>query len=276
MIADTAAERRTDKIAISSAFGRAAVTYDSAARLQRLVAAELMTWLPDDPRESHRPVRVLDVGCGTGHLLRLLSETKGEKHLVGLDIAWGMLNRCRERPDLVDVSLILGDAERWPFAQGMFDWIVSNFALQWCDDAEGVLDAMAGSLAPGGRCLLALPVEGTLRELSESWDVADPGGGHVSRFLTPSIIESAATGAGLIVSRSCLLRQTVLYKDVRSLARELKVLGAHNGSTTRARHLTGRSMFEMMLNHYEGFRRSDGKLPASWCVFMAEFAKEAL
>jgi malonyl-CoA O-methyltransferase len=268
-------EHLTDKQAVAGAFGRAAVSYDSAARLQRLVAAELLSWWKPARGAPASDTRVLDIGCGTGQLLRLLSGDVGVGKVFGLDIAMGMLEHCRANEEISGAGLVLGDAECWPFGVEVFDLIVSNFALQWCDEPGKVFAGVARSLAPGGRCLVAMPVEGTLRELRDSWAAADPGGEHVSRFWSPGEIEAFANDAGLAVQRRSLVKQTALYGDVASLARELKTLGAHSGARHRSRHLTGRRTYAAMLAHYERFRRPDGKLPASWSVFMAEFRKEA-
>ena len=55
---------------------------------------------------------VLDVGCGTGELLRLARQAGHEGRLCGLDPAGAMLDRARMRSD---IDWMLGDlsAARW-------------------------------------------------------------------------------------------------------------------------------------------------------------------
>ena len=55
---------------------------------------------------------VLDVGCGTGALLRLARERGHTGRLCGLDPAPGMLNQARARSD---IEWVLGDltSVRW-------------------------------------------------------------------------------------------------------------------------------------------------------------------
>ena len=273
MPGDVLVRATTDKNAVAGAFGRAASSYDAAARLQRTVAAELLSCWQGLRDPGLSGVSLLDIGCGTGELLRLFQRDSAVSGAFGLDIAGGMLDYCRKSPDLAHVGLVQGDAEHWLFGAEVFDLVVSNFALQWCDHPDKVFAGVVRSLVPGGLCLVAMPVAGTLQELSDSWKVADPGGEHVSRFRTPEEIETLALGVGLLPEKRALLTQTALYPDVGTLARELKALGAHSGATNRARHLTGRRTYAAMLSHYEQYRRPDGKLPATWRELLVGFRK---
>jgi len=59
---------------------------------------------------------VLEIGCGTGHFTRWLSDQG--LAAVGLDLSAAMLQEARS---LAGVSLVQGDARRLPFADGAFD-----------------------------------------------------------------------------------------------------------------------------------------------------------
>jgi SAM-dependent methyltransferase len=72
--------------------------------------------------------RVLDVGCGTGELTRVLDEeTPG--NVVGVDADPTLLAVANDDADPTPPSLVAGDATRLPFADGAFDLVVCQALL---------------------------------------------------------------------------------------------------------------------------------------------------
>ena len=94
---------------------------------------------------------VLDVGCGTGELLRTTREAGHRGRLCGLDPAAAMLDVARRRDD---VEWVLGDLTTARPA-GPFELVVMTghaFQVLLTDDAvRHALAAMQPLLAPGGR-----------------------------------------------------------------------------------------------------------------------------
>jgi ubiquinone/menaquinone biosynthesis C-methylase UbiE len=94
---------------------------------------------------------VLDVGCGTGALLRLARESGHAGRLCGLDPAAGMLNQARQRSDVEwvqgDLSSVTWDRE--------FDLVVmTGHAFQELlgdDEIRAALAAIRSALIDGGR-----------------------------------------------------------------------------------------------------------------------------
>jgi len=100
--------------------------------------------------------RVLDVACGTAMLSRELALAVGPGgQVVGVDFCAPMLavgRRNLARWGLEDVvSLVEGDAQRLPFADGAFAGAVSGFALRNVPDIKRVLAEMGRVVRPGGR-----------------------------------------------------------------------------------------------------------------------------
>lgn len=98
---------------------------------------------------------VLDVGCGSGALLRLLARRLGETHpLSGIDLNPYLLREAAvlAREDGLDgrVSFGEGNAEHLPFADASFDHAYSVTVLEECD-ADIALRELWRVVKPGGK-----------------------------------------------------------------------------------------------------------------------------
>ena len=95
---------------------------------------------------------ILDVGCGTGDMLRLLHEERPEAKLTGLDFSPNMLREAEKNlADIDALRLIEGDAMHLPFEDALFDCAVISFALRNTADYAQVLSEMVRVVRPGGR-----------------------------------------------------------------------------------------------------------------------------
>jgi ubiquinone/menaquinone biosynthesis C-methylase UbiE len=99
--------------------------------------------------------RVLDVGCGTGELERLIHERHSRATLVGLDMTPQMLEVAREKfQGVAEVTFSLGQAESLPFAPEDFDAVVSCNMLHHVQSVDGLLRECARVLRPRGRLVI--------------------------------------------------------------------------------------------------------------------------
>jgi ubiquinone/menaquinone biosynthesis C-methylase UbiE len=99
--------------------------------------------------------RVLDVGCGTGQTVIQLAELVGPRgEVVGIDVSEPMLEcaeeRIRER-NLVQVDLLLDDAQTHVFLDRYFDLAFSRFGLMFFEDAVAGFSNVCRALRRGGR-----------------------------------------------------------------------------------------------------------------------------
>ena len=99
---------------------------------------------------------VLDLGCGTGALLRSLAGEPGAT-LVGLDADDRALRLAAARLSRSEVSLARGRAEHLPFPGDCFDLVVSSLFFHHLSTRtkRKVLAEAARVLHPGGRLLVA-------------------------------------------------------------------------------------------------------------------------
>ena len=95
-----------------------------------------------------RYARVLEVGCGTGLLLKETAQQA--KEAIGLDISPGMLAVAQSR----GLNVIEGDATSLPFEDGQFDLVYSFKVLAHVASIERALTEIGRVLAPGGLAIL--------------------------------------------------------------------------------------------------------------------------
>jgi ubiquinone/menaquinone biosynthesis C-methylase UbiE len=102
------------------------------------------------------PRRVLDVGCGTGYLLRLLAERYPQAtELAGIDAAPSMIETAEQAADDRRMRFTVGVAEQLPFPDGAFDLVVSTTSFDHWTDQQAGLGECARVLARGGHLMLA-------------------------------------------------------------------------------------------------------------------------
>jgi demethylmenaquinone methyltransferase/2-methoxy-6-polyprenyl-1,4-benzoquinol methylase len=99
--------------------------------------------------------RVLDVATGTGLVAEALVRRYGCA-VVGLDQSPEMLAAARARVARAGalaerVTLVLGEAERLPFADGAFDHLTFTYLLRYVEDPAATLRELARVVRPGGR-----------------------------------------------------------------------------------------------------------------------------
>jgi ubiquinone/menaquinone biosynthesis C-methylase UbiE len=100
-----------------------------------------------------RPFRVLDVACGTGHLLRMMGAALPAAKLFGVDLSPHYLARARETlPRELDLSLVCENAEQLPFPDAHFDAVTNVYLLhELPPEVRGrILAEMARVVRPGG------------------------------------------------------------------------------------------------------------------------------
>ncbi len=231
-----------------------------------------------------QPVAILDAGCGTGDALIELSARYPEAFVVGLDLAYAMLDSARRRVAATqaserslftrllgtrararrDPALVCGDACRLPLASGAVDLVWSNLTLQWINDTSAAFGEFHRVLRVGGLLMFTTFGPDTLKELRAAFAGVD-NATHVSRFIDMHDVGDMLVQAGFADPVMDMETITLTYADAKTMMRELKAIGAHNATVGRPRGLTGRARWSRVLAALEAFRR-DGRLPATYEV----------
>jgi ubiquinone/menaquinone biosynthesis C-methylase UbiE len=142
---------------------------------------------------------ILDVGCGTGRLLRAVKLRWPDSQLIGVDAAEGMVEAAQQLTPGATFSV--GRAEVLPLPDASVDVALSTMSFHhWNDQAAGVSE-VARVLRFGGRFFLAdVSIPASLAKLI-----------HVSRFHNPASLRNLFTQAGLeVVEQRAIFSRFVL------------------------------------------------------------------
>jgi len=157
---------RQDEVRDVEHFSRWADTYEHS-RIQRYIDRIHDAMLEAVASERGAPESVLDVGCGTGRLLRNVRRRWPSARLVGVDPADGMIAVARRLAPNVDFRV--APAESLPVADASIDLAFSAVSFHhWTDQLRGLRE-VARTLRPGGRlCLADIRMPGWVSKLLRS------------------------------------------------------------------------------------------------------------
>ncbi|QGX99748.1 class I SAM-dependent methyltransferase [Roseovarius faecimaris] len=121
---------------------------------------------------------VLDLGCGTGRLLEILTE-RGipPENLIGVDFSPEQINRARSRFADMPVRLHICEAHNLPLLDDTVDYVLAHMSLAVMKPIEKTLREIHRVLGPGGVLAVVLgdePASGSIE-------------GHYSRILSETI-----------------------------------------------------------------------------------------
>lgn len=120
--------------------------YDSKHHFVSDFGERIITLLDPQPGE-----RILDVGCGTGHLTARIANYGAQT--VGVDHAATMIEQARSNYPALDFRVANGETMRF---DEPFDAVFSNAALHWMKDAPAVAESLWHALKPGGRLVIEM------------------------------------------------------------------------------------------------------------------------
>lgn len=117
--------------------------------------------------------RVLEVGCGTGNVLRELQASAVGGTVMGMDLHQEGLRYAQRRVD--PALLVRADAGHPPFSV-RFDVVGLFDVIEHLDDDVAVLRQLRGLLTANGRLMLTVPADPRL------WSYFDVGAHHRRRY----------------------------------------------------------------------------------------------
>ncbi|HEV2836966.1 MAG TPA: class I SAM-dependent methyltransferase [Pyrinomonadaceae bacterium] len=178
-------------------------------------------------RVKDRRARILDVGCGTGANLLMLSQYGDAE---GVDVSEDALAFCRER-GLDQVKQ--GAGEDLPYEDSTFDLVTAFDVVEHMDDDLAGLKEMFRVLRPGGHVLLFVPAFMFL------WGLQDDVSNHRRRYRL-SELRRVLEQAGFEIERSTYAN-IVFFAPILLVRKLMRVTGikAESENTINVSALNG-------------------------------------
>ncbi len=132
----------------------------SSTECDRLEKQASLADLPRHLNYFSVPVKahILDAGCGSGSMARLLASTHSDATVVGVDINADYIAYARERAaqeNLVNVEFRIGDIFDLPFPDSHFDLVWSKYLLHWLKEPKLAVAEFRRVTKPGGQVVCA-------------------------------------------------------------------------------------------------------------------------
>ena len=172
--------------------------------------------------------RILDLGCGTGHLTQRIHERGGV--VTGIDSSPDMIWQAKETYH--DVDFEVADGTDFHFEKP-FDAVFSNATLHWIMDADAAIKCVYENLKPGGRFVAEMGGKGNMGILISATQKVLTAHGYTKlaekqQWYFPSLGEytSKLEAAGFRVTFAAHFDRDTLLQDGRQgVAKWLNMFG---------------------------------------------------
>lgn len=139
---------------------------------------------------------VLDLGCGYGWHCKYAA-SQGARAVLGIDASRQMLEVAKARNADPVIQYQVCSMEEYSYPPEEFDLVISNLALHYIADLDGVYQKVYGTLKPGGTFLLNIEHPVFTAGVGQSW-VTDKDGRPlywpVDRYYYPGERETVFLG----------------------------------------------------------------------------------
>ena len=122
--------------------------------------------------EPFRPQHILDIATGTGDFALMAAQMLQPQHIVGADIAEGMMEIGRQKAEKLKLSDTISferqDCTALTFADNTFDAVTAAFGIRNFADLDKGLSEMCRVIKPGGHLSiveLTTPVSFPMKQL---------------------------------------------------------------------------------------------------------------
>ena len=221
--------------------------YSASAMLPKLIGERLFEKLAFI---KLKPMRVLDLGAGTGTFLKPLKAQFPKATIYGADIALSMLAvNKRQQKWRHKFPLIAADAMQLPFSNDSFDFIFMNLLLPFCLDLPTTFKEISRVLKPDGLLLFSSCGPDTLKELKAAWKNVDDYA-HIDEFVDMHDLADILLQQGFSDPVVDMEMLTVNYQSIKQLLDDLKQAGSVNKAEQPFKGLYTRHLSQKIASNY--------------------------
>ncbi len=239
---------------IEKRFSAAAETYDRHARPQLSLARSVCDVLPEI-----YPEQILELGCGTGQLTRLLVDQFPDVLIDAVDLSEKMVEYSRKKfKRFSQVTWIQGDAQIWR-GTDPYPLIVSSAALHWVSDLRKTFENIFHCLEKDGFFSLGMMLSGTLNELLAVRSEVAPAKTPPSALPSLEELVDHLHATGFKILRKKLSKEEVSYKSATDFLRTIHEQGVTGAKIASTRAPLNRSELDRLIGIYqERYTSTDG------------------
>lgn len=147
-----------NKELIHNRFAKRLESYNKNAKIQKLMAENLFNFI-----QNKSPKSILEIGCGTGFLTRVVNDSLKFETYTAVDIVEDCKSFIKEiNPQ---IKFISEDIENLLNNEDKFDLIISNASLQWVNNFKNVIYKLQKRLNPNGELVFSTFGKENFREI---------------------------------------------------------------------------------------------------------------
>ena len=128
--------------------------YKSSPWVIRFIQGQRLAVIRDMVGE-HAGLRILEIGSGGGHVLRMFPRAK----LTAVDVSDLYLENAKKNLTGYDVQFIKGQIEQLQLPAASFDRIVCTEVLEHTTNPKEIIHEIKRLLAPGGHAVITVPID---------------------------------------------------------------------------------------------------------------------
>ncbi|MBI5958208.1 MAG: class I SAM-dependent methyltransferase, partial [Chloroflexi bacterium] len=137
-----------------------------------------------------------------GTYFSLVAQRIPRGRLFAGDLSMGMLRQAQQHPQVDQIRLLNLDAQRLPFADGMFDVVLANHMLYHVPDVEKAIKEIKRILKPNGCLIAATNSADTMPEIDTLMRRACTLLGYPKQDVTPAHSAFALENGTVLVARN--------------------------------------------------------------------------
>ena len=200
-----------NKELIQKRFTKNLKTYNDNAKIQKIMAEKLLSYLDNNYYNN-----ILEIGCGTGLLTSLAVQKLQFKTYIANDI----VSECKEYINKIDSKIVFvpEDIEKCiQDSSNTYDLIISNAALQWVENLEGLINKLYTKLNKDGILLFSTFGIQNLKEISLA-------AGKTLKYYTTEQIADMLSSFSYEIYEDI---HTLTFKKPRDVLKHLKYTGVN-------------------------------------------------